>query len=699
MSVLHGGGPSTALAISCGRAGPDLPAPARPPRTVALATPISYHPAAMPVDRVSLLETLTNARATLLAARGPHGHWEGELSSSALSTATAVFALHQVVERLGDRPGGGGAGGATGSDASAASGGTGLSPGLARTAGRLIRQGLGWLALNQNADGGWGDTTASFSNISTTCLCWAAFVADENWAAGAYDKTLRACEQWLIAKVGTLDPKAIAKAIVDRYGEDHTFSVPILTMCAMAGRLGLGREAWDLVPPLPFELAAFPPRLFKWLKLPVVSYALPALIAIGQVRHALRPSTNGAVRMVRDAARGRTLKLLSRIQPPGGGFLEATPLTSFVVMSLAAAGKADHSVVARGVEFLVKSARDDGSFPIDTNLATWVTTLAVNALAAGPDFDTVLPEAERKPIRDWLLGQQYRVEHPYTLADPGGWAWTDLPGGVPDADDTPGALLALKHLGPSGDAATDARVRDAAAMGVKWLLGLQNRDGGIPTFCKGWGTLPFDKSSADLTAHTLRAFGAWHRDLPQRLRPGVQAASVCSANYLARVQREDGSWLPLWFGNQHAPDDENPLYGTTRVLRERGTSWAVKRGPAVNWLLAAQLDAGGWGGAVGTGPATVEETALAVETLANLLLPDDADVKVPRSDDVRAAVARGVAWLVEHTHRGTTFPPSPIGFYFAKLWYWEALYPLVWTVGALGQAARALDEARGTSNG
>src|SRR5688572_32031048 len=35
--------------------------------------------------------------------------------------------------------------------------------------------GLGWLAANQNADGGWGDTVLSRSNISTTLLCWCSF--------------------------------------------------------------------------------------------------------------------------------------------------------------------------------------------------------------------------------------------------------------------------------------------------------------------------------------------------------------------------------------------------------------------------------------------------------------------------------------------------------------------------------------------
>ena len=63
------------------------------------------------------------------------------------------------------------------------------------------------------------------------------------------------------------------------------------------------------------------------------------------------------------------------------------------------------------------------------------------------------------------------MRHPYTGAAPGGWAWTDLPGGVPDADDTPGALLALVALEPGirsrafvfntllADKATDDRLR------------------------------------------------------------------------------------------------------------------------------------------------------------------------------------------------------------------------------------------------
>ena len=43
------------------------------------------------------------ALAALLAERTADGHWVGELSTSALSTATAVMALHLVGARGGSR--------------------------------------------------------------------------------------------------------------------------------------------------------------------------------------------------------------------------------------------------------------------------------------------------------------------------------------------------------------------------------------------------------------------------------------------------------------------------------------------------------------------------------------------------------------------------------------------------------------------
>jgi squalene-hopene/tetraprenyl-beta-curcumene cyclase len=472
-----------------------------------------------------------------------------------------------------------------------------------------------------------------------------------------------------------------------QYGRDRTFSVPILTMCALAGRLGQGRDAWKRVRPLPFELAVLPHRLFKWLRLPVVSYALPALIAIGQVRYEYRRPANPFARAVRCLSRARTLRVLASIQPDNGGFLEAAPLTSFVVMSLAACGRRDHRVVARGVEFLIHSIRQDGSWPIDTNLATWGTTLSIIALASG-GLEGSLSSSERQRLTDWLLSCQHRRIHPYTQAAPGGWAWTDLPGAVPDADDTAGALVALHELSRADPMSPIGPIGPISVVsnGIEWLLGIQNADGGIPTFCRGWTKLPFDKSAADITAHAVAAMGLWLDSLPQPLKGRTEKALRKALAYLEGAQRSDGSWIPLWFGNQAAANRENPTYGTSRAIKHlAGFASTIgligPMGPmcerGVRWLLSAQNVDGGWGGAVSVA-SSIEETALAIEALAT----------AGGDPSTAQAVRRGSDWLIAHTHHGTYLPASPIGLYFASLWYSEELYPIIFTLAGLSRASR-----------
>jgi squalene-hopene/tetraprenyl-beta-curcumene cyclase len=347
-----------------------------------------------------------------------------------------------------------------------------------------------------------------------------------------------------------------------------------------------------------------------------------------------------------------------------------------VTLSLASIGLADHPVARQAARFLTSAVRPDGSWPIDSNLATWVTTLSVNALAAAGE-EKLLDECVA--IKDWLLGQQCRERHAYTGADPGGWGWTDLPGSVPDADDTPGALLALAHL------PHDESSFEAALAGLRWLRGLQNSDGGWPTFCRGWGHLPFDRSGADLTAHVLRAIQAvsgWANSSSSHpcadIRKWSGAMMARGFAYLDRTQRADGSWLPLWFGNQFAHDDENPTYGTSRVLAAYRDLDKMNTNPArraVDWLLSTQNSDGGWGGDKGIASSS-EETALAVEVLL------EAGAKA------EPALNKGLSWLVHEVEAGGLDRPAPIGFYFAKLWYFEKLYPIIFTVAALGRARK-----------
>ncbi len=591
---------------------------------------------------ISLIDrALENARARLLAERDARGCWEGGLSSSALATAVAVCALASVDARAHDA---------------------------------AITRGLAWLARHANADGGWGDTTGSPSNLPTTLLGWAAL----NVAPGTHHEHAIAAEGWIARTAGSTAPGDISRAVAAAYGQDLTFTAPLLALLALMRRLGPEPTCWRLVAQLPLELLALPPRLWPWLRLGVVSYGLPALITIGLVRHRRLPG-EWPLRRLRDALTPRALHVLEAMWPQGGepdrgrsvgGYNEAPPLIGFVALGLAGAGLGDHAVAQRCVRYLRDWQRDDGSWSVEADLRGWLSTLSVAALGAE---GRPLPDADS--TRAWLLAAQRRQRDPTTQATPGGWAWNDLPGAMPDGDDTSAALLALHQLG-----ADHAATCSAACAGLTWLCSIQNSDGGIPTFCRGWGKLPFDRSCPDLTAHALRAWSVWREAAPPDLRRRIDAAAARAERWLLRAQREDGAWEPLWFGNQAAPRQANPLYGTAQVvlaMRARpeteAVSAALTRGIA--WLATAQHADGGWGGDRGVIP-SIEETALASAALAGTTRQAEAE--------------RGAAWLVARTADGTTFQAAPLGLYFAQLWYSERLYPLVWTVLALGRVRAAV---------
>ncbi|MCS7306695.1 MAG: squalene--hopene cyclase [Thermoguttaceae bacterium] len=769
----------------------------------------------------------------LLAERTSNGHWEGRLASSALSTATAIGALALVLHhRKASVLPTGLTGGLPASTQLAEESSTGLkdfSGGLAEPLDweivRLVGAGLEWLARTQNPDGGWGDTDRSPSNIATTMLVRAAvhlsdllFLLSERSrhlageAVGLLGQrpTIRFA-QLLERAARYIDQQGGLPGLRRRYGKDQTFAVPILTMYALAGLVG-----WEEVRPLPFEWAVLPHQLLGWVRLPVVSYAIPALVAMGQARFFHLPPKNPLLRWLRAALVEKTLQVLQAKQPASGGFLEAVPLTSFVLMALASTGRVHHPVVQRGIDFLIRTFRAEGAWPIDTNLATWVTTLSLNALL-GPGRGQFWPPSEPKrsssrglradswfaqweAIRHevaqtcwpWLLECQHRKIHPFTHSAPGGWGWSDLSGAVPDADDTAGALLALaaiyQQLHSELSVPDRRRILEAVGLGLRWLVDLQNRDGGWPTFCRGWGALPFDRSAADLTAHALRALAAWNALIQQGVLSDAFPSSRCPVSYrqlqlpiqrgllyLQRCQNPDGSWTPLWFGNAFWPGEENPIYGTARVLlayRDLGqwSSRPAQRG--LGWLLAHQNPDGGWGGhPSATTPqeqnlsepvsrnrenessfsdginglcerplhnpkatdwqSSIEETALALEALlaepqAHDALRELADSQSlhafgrvaesnslfdrPGSDRsltaqadfptadfpsqpaaspqqmIRSAIRRALTWLVHAVEQGRHYQPEPIGLYFARLWYYEKMYPTVFALSALGQA-------------
>jgi squalene cyclase len=551
-------------------------------------------------------------REKILAARSDEGNWRGQLSSSAISTSVALFALH-ISGKEENLP--------------------------------YVRNAAGWLKLTMKPDGTWGDSLESPSNMTATLLTYASLYA----LGEAPEQT----KKYLTDKFGGYSDSHIINGVLNYYGTDRTFSAPILMMCALAGVI----SDWEKTPQLPFELSVLPQRFFRFLQLPVVSYAIPALIAVGILR--FRKGKRNLFSPLRESFIPKSLKVLIRLQPNDGGFLEAAPLTAFVALCLTGAGLGDHSVTEKAMAFLKATVRKDGSWPIDTDLSNWVTTLCVKAL--GDDL------SDKQRMTEIIRRNASAVRHPYTGAQPGGWGWSDLSGSVPDGDDTSGALVALHTL-------CEGVYYDEVTNGIRWLMDLQNRDGGMPTFCKGWGKLPFDRSSADISAHAVLAMELWKDQLPEPLKRRCKESILNLLRWIVNAQSAEGSWTPLWFGDQNASDEKSPVYGTATVV----DYLSVSENPAakmvadkgVNYLLSAQNEDGGWGGAKGVASkATL--TARALAALSSHLTEDD------------KALERGVDFLYERYITGRLLEKEPIGLYFSRLWYSEELYSPTFLLYAL----------------
>ena len=558
-----------------------------------------------------LKEMQTDAIQRFMKSRSEDGMWRGSLSSSAISTAVSVFALQRIdVEKYRAQ----------------------------------IDAGVNWLRQMMKADGSWGDSVESPSNMTATLLTYVSL-----YAVGQAPEASR---QYLNQHFHGDSEEALTQGVLHYYGRDLTFSVPILMMCALAGVI----TNWKKIPPFPFELATLPQRFFRYLNLPVVSYAIPALIAIGICQMHRK---GGMFSPIRQLFVPKAMRVLLRMQPADGGFLEAAPLTAFVSMCLAEGGFREHEVTQRCAQFLIDTVREDGSWPIDTNLSGWVTSLA----------GKILPYVPRSSSLALLIKHNATTSvHPFTAAAPGGWGWSDLSGSVPDGDDTSGALVALHHL-------TQGQCCSEVENGLRWLMGLQNNDGGMPTFCKGWGKLPFDRSTPDITAHAILAMGLWLPSLEGKLKTDVQKSLDRMLGWMEKsLEVKECGWVPLWFGDQDAPDEKAPVYGTATVidyLMSTHHPLAAKLAQSqITFILQTQNEDGGWGGNKGV-KSKVTYTSRSLAALAHL------------PDQYESAKQRGWDYLYQRFKAGTLYDREPIGLYFSRLWYSEELYNILFLLNAL----------------
>jgi squalene-hopene/tetraprenyl-beta-curcumene cyclase len=320
----------------------------------------------------------------------------------------------------------------------------------------------------------------------------------------------------------------------------------------------------------------------------------------------------------------------------------------------------------------------------------WDTALTLNALA-----DAELPHDHPSIQRAsrWLLAKEVRHKGDWSLTnaglEPGGWFFEYHNAFYPDIDDSAMVLMALAKTGQSDT----RRGRPAVERGLRWLLGMQNSDGGWAAFDRDINRevltrVPFadhnamlDPSCPDITARVLEALGHYGF--------GVEHPQVGRAiDFLRKTQDERGCWIGRW--------GVNYIYGTWQVLCGLNSTGfdmqdtMVRR--AVAWLQKVQQSGGGWGetcrsyddpSLAGQGAPTASQTAWA---LLALLAAGESD-----SDAVRA----GIEYLLktqgadgnwrEDLFTGTGFPKV----FYLKYHLYRLYFPLM----ALARFQRSVQQS------
>ncbi|HJQ25251.1 MAG TPA: squalene--hopene cyclase [Blastocatellia bacterium] len=365
------------------------------------------------------------------------------------------------------------------------------------------------------------------------------------------------------------------------------------------------------------------------------------------------------------------------------------PIINSIIALRALGYRNDHPVTAGQIRELEKLEIEDGDTlkVAPCYSPVWDTALALNAL-----IESGVPADHPDVVRaaEWVLAKEvkevgdWKVKNPE--GEPGGWYFEYANEFYPDIDDTFQVLTSLSKV-RFPDSTRERRKREAMERALKWILTMQNKDGGWASFDKDCDEqfltqIPFadhnamiDPSTADITGRGLEALANLGFKMDH---PAVQRAM----GYLAKEQERDGTWFGRW--------GVNYIYGTWLVLTGLQAigedMWESRYQAAGAWLRSIQNEDGGWGESPktyddpplkGQGASTPSQTAWALMGL--MATGDDSDGLHRGVDYLLKAQREDGSWQDAHW-TGTGFPTV----FYLRYHLYAVYFPLL----ALGLYAK-----------
>ncbi|MGE5300089.1 MAG: squalene--hopene cyclase [Acidobacteriota bacterium] len=467
---------------------------------------------------------------------------------------------------------------------------------------------------NQRTDGTWAIHWGGDGDLSTTIE---AYFALKLAGYSAEEEPLRRARAFVIDKGGVEEARVFTKIFLAVFGEFDWKAIPsipveinLLPVWFPVNIYNLSSWARSTIVPLSVVLEMKPVRtvpefsgvrelyatqdkkpLMTTKRLPIFSWKKFFIALDGM----LKKTENSSLRIFRNKAMDHTERWIREHQDPTGDWGGIQPAMVNSILALAARGHdVSDDAIRKGLEALERFTIERGDELLLQSCISPVWDTALTALAL---LQSGMEEEHPSIIEacKWLASRQISTKGDWSVKrpelEPGGWAFEFDNSWYPDVDDSAVVLMLLSRYAKSGFVSSPDIER-----GVRWVLGMQGRDGGWGAFdvdnnMKMLNQLPFgdleamiDPSTPDITGRVLELLGMLGYDMEnETVRRAIE--------FLRETQEEDGTWWGRW--------GVNYIYGTSIVLsglrsvgEDMGSVYVRK---AVDWIKKSQRPDGGWG--------------------------------------------------------------------------------------------------------